>query len=145
MILFTQIIPRKQTQKIKQALLILQYRTLKSRVAQDGSRLTGPGVSGQARQEAGEEAGDGRAEGISHRGARAVLDVAGMHVRSFESSQVEGLYMEGLQYWLARASKAKPHKLGGLDNRNVLSHSPGDENPNKRDRFSVSALHFRIM
>lgn len=98
-------------------------------MAQDESRLTGPGVSGQARRvrrEAGEEAGDGRAEGISRRAARAALEVAGRHVRSFESSQVEGLYMEDLQYCLARAAKAKPHKLGGLDSRNVLSHSPGD-------------------
>ena len=61
-------------------------------MAQDESRLTGPGVSGQARRvrrEAGEEAGDGRAEGISRRAARAALEVAGRHVRSFESSQVE--------------------------------------------------------
>lgn len=45
MILLTQIIPRKQTQKIEKAFSILQHRTLKSREAQDDSRLTGPGVT----------------------------------------------------------------------------------------------------
>ena len=80
--------------------------------------------------EEGEEVGDGRAEGSSaatgEGGQAAVsltLDIDGMNVRIFGSSQVECSYMGDLQYWLARAAKTKPHRLGGLDNRNVLSHS----------------------
>ena len=49
--------------------------------------------------------GDGRAEGssaIGDRGQAAISltpDVDGMHVRIFESSQLEGMYAGDLLYW----------------------------------------------
>ena len=108
--LFTQIIHKnKQTQKIKKTFLILQYSTLKSTVVQYNSWHTGAGIEWTGKKiywlEEGEK--DGRAEGssaVGDGGQAAVSlmpDINGTHVRIFESSQLEGLYVGHLLYFAA--------------------------------------------
>ena len=79
-ILFTQIALKKQTQKIKKTLLILQYSTLKSTVVQYNSWHTGAGIEWTGKKsywlEEGEEMGDGRAEGSSAIGDRGQAAVS---------------------------------------------------------------------
>ena len=68
-ILFTQIIHKKQMQKIKKTFLILQYSTLKSTVVQCNGWHTWASIEWTGKKsywlEEGEEVGDGRAEGSS--------------------------------------------------------------------------------
>ena len=59
--------------------------------------------------------GDGTADGLSAIGGRAVIslmpDVDGTHVRTFESSQLEGLYVGDLLYLLNNSSSFPPPSL----------------------------------
>ena len=103
--LLTQIIHKKQTQKIK-TFLNLQYSTLKSTVVQYNSWHTGAGIEWAGKKsywlEEGEEVEDGRAEGSSAigDGGQAAIslthDADGTHVHIFEISQIEGSYVGDL-------------------------------------------------
>ena len=105
-ILFTQIIHKKQTQKIKKTFLLLQYSPLKRTVVQHNSWYPGAGIEWAGKKsywlEEGEEVGDGRAEGSSATGdgGQAAIpltpDTDGTHVRILESSQLEGSYVGDL-------------------------------------------------
>ena len=108
--LFTQIIHKKQTQKIKKTCLILQYNALKSTVVQYNSWHIRAGIEWTGKKsywlQEGVEVGDGRAAGSSAigDGGQAAIsltpDVDGMHVHIFESSQLEGSYVGDLTvYW----------------------------------------------
>ena len=66
LILFAQLIHKKQTQTVKKPFLMLQYSTLKSTVVQQLVYRDWHQVNRQeefGRREKGEEVGDGRAEG----------------------------------------------------------------------------------